>query len=80
VLQVQHCSLQSAQNSVYSVLRRYPKGESYLDLVARVSPLLEEIRDRERLVIICHQATLRSLWCAGHSGVQAILAIHAIHA
>jgi len=40
---------------------RYPGGESYLDVVERVQPLLKEMRRRHNLVVISHQATLRCL-------------------
>lgn len=40
---------------------RYPGGESYLDVVQRVKPLLERIRSQDNLLIISHQATLRCL-------------------
>jgi len=42
---------------------RYPRGESYTDLIARLEPLAHEIeRLREPLVIIAHQAILRVLY------------------
>lgn len=42
---------------------RYPGGESYLDLVGRVQPLVIELeRVRKPLVIIAHQAVLRTLY------------------
>ena len=40
---------------------RYPGGESYMDLVRRIQPVLETIRETDNLVIISHQATIRCL-------------------
>jgi len=35
---------------------RYPRGESYLDVIARLEPLVQEIeRHRESLLIVGHQ-------------------------
>lgn len=42
---------------------RYPRGESYLDLIARLDPLVHELESyKEPLVIVSHQATLRVLY------------------
>lgn len=42
---------------------RYPRGESYLDLVARLDPLMHELESyTEPLLIVSHQATLRILY------------------
>jgi len=38
---------------------RYPGGESYLDVVERIQPLVDRIRSQDNLIIISHQATLR---------------------
>ena len=41
---------------------RYPKGESYLDLITRLEPLVHELLAyREPLLIVSHQAVLRVL-------------------
>lgn len=41
---------------------RYPKGESYLDLITRLEPLIHELLSYEEpLLIISHQAVLRVL-------------------
>jgi len=41
---------------------RYPHGESYLDLITRLEPLVHELHSyREPLLIVSHQATLRVL-------------------
>ena len=41
---------------------RYPGGESYLDVCARLTPLLPELDRAHNNVIIAHQATLRCLF------------------
>jgi 6-phosphofructo-2-kinase / fructose-2,6-biphosphatase 3 len=45
---------------------RYPRGESYLDLIARLEPVILELErwnnDDGELVIIAHQAVLRCLY------------------
>ena len=42
---------------------RYPRGESYSDIVLRLEPLMVElVRQRSPVLIISHQATLRVLY------------------
>ena len=42
---------------------RYPRGESYLDILSRLDPLVMEMESyREPLLIIGHQAVLRLLY------------------
>ena len=42
---------------------RYPRGESYTDLIARLEPLAHELeRSREPVMIVAHQAILRVLF------------------
>ncbi|KAH8095961.1 6-phosphofructo-2-kinase [Aureococcus anophagefferens] len=42
---------------------RYPRGESYLDLIARLDPLMHELESyTEPLLVVSHQATLRILY------------------
>lgn len=42
---------------------RYPRGESYLDVIARLEPVTIELeRQRAPVLIIAHQAVLRCLW------------------
>lgn len=42
---------------------RYPRGESYLDVIARLEPLVIEMeRHREPLLIVGHQGILRILY------------------
>ena len=43
---------------------RYPQGESYTDLIARLEPLAHELeRLREPVLIVAHQAIHRVLYC-----------------
>uniref|UniRef100_A0A7C9E4U8 6-phosphofructo-2-kinase n=2 Tax=Opuntia streptacantha TaxID=393608 RepID=A0A7C9E4U8_OPUST len=42
---------------------RYPRGESYLDVIQRLEPLIIELeRQRAPVVVISHQAVLRALY------------------
>jgi len=40
---------------------RYPSGESYQDLVARLEPVILELERQENVMVVCHQAVLRCL-------------------
>ena len=40
---------------------RYPSGESYQDLVARLEPVIMELERQENVMVICHQAVMRCL-------------------
>nr|XP_060619283.1 6-phosphofructo-2-kinase/fructose-2,6-bisphosphatase 1 isoform X3 [Anolis sagrei ordinatus] len=40
---------------------RYPKGESYEDLVQRLEPVIMELERQENVLVICHQAIMRCL-------------------
>jgi len=40
---------------------RYPEGESYIDVVQRIQPILKRIELQDNLLVISHQATLRCL-------------------
>ena len=40
---------------------RYPEGESYMDVVERIQPMLKLMEVQENLLVISHQATLRCL-------------------
>ncbi|MCB9663269.1 MAG: histidine phosphatase family protein [Alphaproteobacteria bacterium] len=43
---------------------RYPRGESYQDLIARLEPVVLELeRQQEPVLVIAHQAVLRALVC-----------------
>ncbi len=38
---------------------RYPRGESYEDLVARLEPVIMELERQDSVVLVAHQAVLR---------------------
>ncbi|CAG0879310.1 unnamed protein product [Darwinula stevensoni] len=40
---------------------RYPKGESYEDLVGRLEPVIMELERQENVLVVCHQAVMRCL-------------------
>ncbi|TNN65238.1 6-phosphofructo-2-kinase/fructose-2,6-bisphosphatase [Liparis tanakae] len=40
---------------------RYPKGESYEDLVHRLEPVIMELERQENVLVVCHQAVFRCL-------------------
>jgi len=40
---------------------RYPKGESYMDVVKRLKPFLAELEAEDNVLVISHQATIRCL-------------------
>ncbi|XP_052779616.1 6-phosphofructo-2-kinase/fructose-2,6-bisphosphatase-like isoform X8 [Mya arenaria] len=40
---------------------RYPTGESYQDLVARLEPVIMELERQENVMVVCHQAVARCL-------------------
>jgi 6-phosphofructo-2-kinase/fructose-2,6-biphosphatase 2 len=40
---------------------RYPRGESYEDLVARLEPVIMELERQENVLVIGHQAVIRCL-------------------
>jgi len=51
-----------ADRKVDKLATRYPHGESYLDLITRLEPLIHELHSYEEpLLIVSHQATLRVL-------------------
>ncbi len=42
---------------------RYPRGESYLDVIRRLEPVILELeRERRPLLVVAHQAVLRALY------------------
>jgi broad specificity phosphatase PhoE len=52
-----------ARRNVDKLAYRYPKGESYLDVIARLEPIIIEMeRHQEPLLIIGHQAILRIIY------------------
>ncbi len=55
------CEFESRQKD--KLAYRYPRGESYLDVIARLEPIIIEMeRHREPLLIIAHQAVLRIVY------------------
>lgn len=40
---------------------RYPRGESYEDLVARLEPVIMELERQENVLVVGHQAVIRCL-------------------
>lgn len=40
---------------------RYPKGESYVDVVKRLSQLLPALEQEDNILVVSHQATIRCL-------------------
>lgn len=43
---------------------RFPRGESYMDVVHRLEPIVHEIeRHKEPLLVVAHKAVLRVLYC-----------------
>jgi len=54
---------EAALRSMDKIGYRYPRGESYFDLLARLDPLVHEMESyHEPLMIVSHQATLRVLY------------------
>jgi broad specificity phosphatase PhoE len=42
---------------------RFPRGESYMDVIVRLEPVIFELeRQQEPLIIVAHQASLRCLY------------------
>ncbi|XP_033111245.1 6-phosphofructo-2-kinase/fructose-2,6-bisphosphatase 1-like isoform X2 [Anneissia japonica] len=40
---------------------RYPMGESYQDLVARLEPVIMELERQKNVLVVCHQGVMRCL-------------------
>jgi broad specificity phosphatase PhoE len=40
---------------------RYPRGESYQDLVHRLEPVIMELERQKNVLVICHQAVMRCI-------------------
>lgn len=58
------------ERKVNKLTYRYPRGESYLDLISRIEPVIFEIeRSREPVVVIAHQAILRCLYAYFHQNI-----------
>jgi broad specificity phosphatase PhoE len=51
------------RRNVDKLAYRYPRGESYLDVIARLEPIIIEMeRHQEPLLIIAHQGILRIIY------------------
>uniref|UniRef100_A0A3P8ZKS3 6-phosphofructo-2-kinase domain-containing protein n=1 Tax=Esox lucius TaxID=8010 RepID=A0A3P8ZKS3_ESOLU len=57
----QHYPLEFALRDQDKYRYRYPKGESYEDLVQRLEPVIMELERQENVLVICHQAVMRCL-------------------
>uniref|UniRef100_H2THJ6 6-phosphofructo-2-kinase/fructose-2,6-biphosphatase 4b n=1 Tax=Takifugu rubripes TaxID=31033 RepID=H2THJ6_TAKRU len=55
----EHFPLEFALRDQDKYRYRYPKGESYEDLVQRLEPVLMELERQENVLVICHQAVMR---------------------
>jgi broad specificity phosphatase PhoE len=64
------------RRNVDKLAYRYPRGESYLDVIARLEPIIIEMeRHQEPLLIIGHQAVLRIIY-AFYMGLSRAQAPH----
>ncbi|XP_038551724.1 6-phosphofructo-2-kinase/fructose-2,6-bisphosphatase 4a isoform X1 [Micropterus salmoides] len=57
----EHFPLEFALRDQDKYRYRYPKGESYEDLVQRLEPAIMELERQENVLVICHQAVMRCL-------------------
>uniref|UniRef100_A0A8C1DFE6 6-phosphofructo-2-kinase/fructose-2,6-biphosphatase 4b n=1 Tax=Cyprinus carpio carpio TaxID=630221 RepID=A0A8C1DFE6_CYPCA len=57
----EHYPLEFALRDQDKYRYRYPKGESYEDLVQRLEPVIMELERQENVLVICHQAVMRCL-------------------
>uniref|UniRef100_A0A8C7H7A4 6-phosphofructo-2-kinase/fructose-2,6-biphosphatase 4a n=1 Tax=Oncorhynchus kisutch TaxID=8019 RepID=A0A8C7H7A4_ONCKI len=57
----QHYPLEFAMRDQDKYRYRYPKGESYEDLVQRLEPVIMELERQENILVVCHQAIMRCL-------------------
>uniref|UniRef100_A0A671W4D2 6-phosphofructo-2-kinase/fructose-2,6-biphosphatase 4b n=1 Tax=Sparus aurata TaxID=8175 RepID=A0A671W4D2_SPAAU len=55
----EHYPLEFALRDQDKYRYRYPKGESYEDLVQRLEPVMMELERQENVLVICHQAVMR---------------------
>uniref|UniRef100_A0A3Q3NNG0 6-phosphofructo-2-kinase/fructose-2,6-biphosphatase 4b n=1 Tax=Mastacembelus armatus TaxID=205130 RepID=A0A3Q3NNG0_9TELE len=56
-----HYPLEFAMRDQDKYRYRYPKGESYEDLVQRLEPVIMELERQENVLVVCHQAVMRCL-------------------
>ncbi|XP_040060910.1 6-phosphofructo-2-kinase/fructose-2,6-bisphosphatase 4b isoform X1 [Gasterosteus aculeatus] len=57
----EHFPLEFALRDQDKYRYRYPKGESYEDLVQRLEPVIMELERQENVLVVCHQAVMRCL-------------------
>ncbi|KAM4582520.1 6-phosphofructo-2-kinase/fructose-2,6-bisphosphatase 4b isoform 1-T1 [Fundulus diaphanus] len=57
----EHFPLEFAMRDQDKYRYRYPKGESYEDLVQRLEPVIMELERQENVLVVCHQAVMRCL-------------------
>uniref|UniRef100_A0A4W6EM43 6-phosphofructo-2-kinase/fructose-2,6-biphosphatase 4b n=1 Tax=Lates calcarifer TaxID=8187 RepID=A0A4W6EM43_LATCA len=57
----EHYPLEFALRDQDKYRYRYPKGESYEDLVQRLEPVIMELERQENILVVCHQAVMRCL-------------------
>lgn len=50
-----------ASRDLHKFAYRYPRGESYEDLVARLEPVIMELERQGNVLVVSHQAVLRCL-------------------
>ena len=55
---LKNCSALCGGDGAYC---RYPRGESYEDLVARLEPVIMELERQQNVLVIGHQAVIRCL-------------------
>ena len=54
---------QASLRSLDKIGYRYPRGESYFDILSRLDPLVHEMESyREPLLLVSHQAVMRLLY------------------
>ncbi len=54
---------QHAARREHKLTYRYPRGESYIDVVRRLEPVIVELeRERRPVLVVAHQAVLRALY------------------
>jgi len=54
---------EASLRAMYKIGYRYPRGESYFDILSRLDPLVHEMESyHEPLLVVSHQAVLRVLY------------------
>lgn len=47
------------ERDVDKFMYRYPRGESYEDVIARLEPVIMEMERQDSILVVCHQAVIR---------------------